>query len=90
MEIFVNRFGLENLKKRGYAKYKPPICFSQVAIIEMSNDPKIKMEEAFTERVAKSLTDKVKEGYNYFASTAPAVWLSAKYREWFGKEATPE
>ena len=88
-EIFVNRFGLERLKKE-YAKYKPPICYSQVAVIEMSHDPAIKMEEAATSRVADEVSATFKKGYNYLAASGPGIWLAAKYKDWFGKEATPE
>lgn len=89
MEIFVNRFGLERLKKE-YTKYKPPICYSQVAVIEMAHDPSIKMEESLTSRVSDAVSDSFKKGYTYLAASGPGIWLSEKYKSWFGKEATPE
>lgn len=89
MHIFVSRFGLERLKNE-YAKYRPPICFSQVAVIEMSKDPNIKMEESLTSRVGDTISDSFKKGYYYLASSGPGIWLADKYKSWFGKEATPE
>jgi hypothetical protein len=89
MHIFINRFGLERLK-REFAKYKPPICYSQVAVIEMSKDPSIKMEESIISRVSDDVSDSFKKGYYYLASSGPGIWLAEKYKSWFGKTATPE
>ncbi len=88
-EIFMKKYGpADNLKK--YEKYQPPISFSQVAIIEMSNDTDIKMKESLTSRVTEGISDSFKRGYNYLTSSAPALWMAEKYKKWFGHEATPD
>jgi len=88
-DLFVKKYGADHLKQL-YANYKPPISFSQVAVIEMSKDPDVKMQEALTSRIYEGVSDQVKKGYNYLAASAPGVWLAKKYKDWFGKDPTPE
>jgi hypothetical protein len=88
-EIFMKKYGpADQLKK--YEKYQPPISFSQVAIIEMSNDTDIKMKDSLTSRVADGISDSFQRGKNYLASSAAGVWMAEKYKKWFGHEATPD
>jgi hypothetical protein len=89
-ELFMKKYGEPADKLKAYEKYDPPISFSQVAIIEMSNDPNVKMKESLAKRVGSDVSDFFKNGYNYIAASAPALCMSEKYKKWFGKEATPE
>ncbi len=89
MDLFVKKYGAKNLREK-YAKYNPPISFSQAAIIEMSNDPEVKMQEGLTSRVTDTVSDWFKRGYNYLASSAAGVWMAKKYQSWFGKEPTKD
>lgn len=89
MEIFFNKYPLNRLKTE-YSKYNPPIAFNQVITVELARDPHVKLEEALTTRVADSITDNFKKGYNYLASSAATIWLGEKFKLWKGREATKE
>ncbi len=89
MEIFFNKYPLNRVKAE-YSKYNPPIAFNQVITIELARDPHVKLEEALTTRVADSITDNFKKGYNYLASSAATTWLGEKFKLWKGREATKE
>ncbi len=87
MDVFTNKYKADLLRKE-YAKYKPPIAFTQVMIAEMSKDPDVKLKDSLVGRVADYGEDKFKQAYNYLASTGPAVWIDKKYRSIFGKDGT--
>lgn len=89
MGVVIKRFGIDHLKTT-YAKYKPPIKFSQVIAMEMANDPKIDLADGVASRAYEGLGDYLQRGYHYLAATAPSVWLANKYESWFGKKASQE
>lgn len=85
MDVFFSKYSLDNLNK-AYSQSKPPMSFSQVMIAEMAKDPDVKMQQGVASRVADSASEYFKRGFNYVSSSAPAVWMTEKYRKWFGKD----
>lgn len=85
LEVFFSKYSQDQLDK-AYGDSKPPMTYSQVIVAEMAKDPDVKLQQGMTKRVADGASEYFKRGFNYVSSSAPAVWMTEKYRKWFGKD----
>lgn len=91
LDIFFRKYDPKshNLRQQ-YENIKPPITYLQAAADLMARDPNVKMQEKITTYLYEGTSNLFNRAYNYVASSGPASWVAATWKEKFGKEPTKE